>query len=135
MEQGGRWSFPQGCGPCKAIHPCSSRWSSTHAHTGNNKWTQSMLRERSGHIQEAERENTDINWERKVLWGIREELEERKRVNLTKYILWVHELLNTQITERKDGQNRSYLPRAKELNWLWLCFIYNGYMSTGFFLA
>ena len=37
----------------------------------------SVEREERTH-QEAERENTDINWERKVLWGIREELEERK---------------------------------------------------------
>lgn len=75
--------FSSGMWPLQG-YPCSNIWSYTHAHTGNSKWTQSLLRERRGHIQEAERENTDINWERKVLWGIREELEERKRVNLIK---------------------------------------------------
>lgn len=129
---GREMEFSSGMWPLQG-YPCSSRWSCTHAHTGNSKWTQSLLRERRGHIQEVERENTDINWERKVLWGIREELEERKRVNLIKtYSMgaWTPQYTNNW---KKDGQNRSYLPRAKELNWLWLCFIYNGYMSTGFF--
>lgn len=59
-------------------YPCSSIWSYTHAHTGNNKRTQSVLRGEDTFRKLRERENKDINWERKVLWGIREELEERK---------------------------------------------------------
>lgn len=37
--------FSSGMWPLQG-YPCSSRWSYTHAHTGNNKWTQSVLRER-----------------------------------------------------------------------------------------